>query len=225
MASFLRLNLTANSYLAPALGYPFRIGPQTESEARGVVPGRASTIVATVYADKQCDVHMALLCAPLLENGPDSEVLLQVDSLAVMISPTAITLAVPVNTSAVAIAPSGTITLTAASQSVTGAGTAFPLDGSWNGYEIQAKNGTWYQIASVQSATALTLNMPTGLIVAGAGAFYVRRPVPVAYILRLWMDNVVGGTVETIARDPSITNIVGQPQIPGNLNVSSIVVS
>lgn len=225
MASYQRLNFTANGYLAPPLGFPMKLGQVSEYEARGEVPKSTASVTATVYADKQCDVHVALLCAPLVRSGSDSELLLQVDTLAVTRTLQSIAITTPTNLSAATITPAGTITIAAASQSVTGSGTAFPTDGQWNGYEIQTKNGSWYQVSSVTSATALTLVNPTTTISAGAGAFYVRRPTPAALVYRIWIDNIVGGTVETIARDAAITSISTQPQIPGGLNISSIVVA
>lgn len=224
MSSYLRLNLAPNGYLAPSLGFPMKLGPQTEMEARGTIPLSLSTVTASFYADKQCDVHMALLCAPLLVNGTDSELLTQVDTTAVLTtsqdaSITKATLAGD------AVAQTGTVTISANSQSVTGSGTSFPTDGSWNGYQIQVKNGTWHQISSVTSAAALTINTPTAAISAASGAFYVRRPAPGALIFRIWIDNVQGGTVETIARDAGVTNISSQPQIPGGLTITKIVVA
>lgn len=220
----LGINITANNYLVPPYGYPLRLGQGGEYEARGVLPRTVLSIVAEVVADTKCDVHAALLCAPLLVDGVDSELILQVDSLAVTSAGATLTLTIPAALAGTAIAPTGTIAIASETQAVVGTATAFPLDGSWNGYELQVSGGSWYQIGSVTDATHLTLTTATGLIAAGTGAFYVRRPVPAAFVYRIWIDNIVGGTAETLARDGSITDIAGQPKIPGGLTVSKIVV-
>lgn len=221
--NFLRLNAAYNAWLVPVYGWPFPLGYASQLEARGVVPRSTTSVSVKVYADKQADVHLAIYSAPLTVNGADSELIAQADALAVLNTEQTVAVDIPSGGLAGdAIEPDGTITITAASLSVTGSGTAFPTDGTWTGYEIQAKNGDWYQIASVTSATALTLTGPAARVSAAAGDFLVRRPDPAAFVVRLWVDNIVGGTLEAIARDTSITDIDGQPQIPGVVTVTEM---
>ncbi len=67
-------------------------------------------------------------------------------------------------------APAGTIALAAGSPTVTGTGTSFPTDGSWNGYQIRVptSSNTWYTISSVSTSTSLTLTTNAASTVATA---------------------------------------------------------
>lgn len=64
--------------------------------------------------------------------------------------------------------PAGTIALTSGSAAVVGTTTAFPNDGSWNGYQIQVQGGAWYTILSVTDTTHLTLTAPAASTTSGA---------------------------------------------------------
>jgi uncharacterized phage protein gp47/JayE len=64
--------------------------------------------------------------------------------------------------------PTGTISMTSGSPTVTGSGTSFPTDGSWTGYQLQAVNGTWYTVSSVGGATTLTLTSNALSTLSGA---------------------------------------------------------
>lgn len=220
----LKLNLSQNGRFAPPGGWPLGLNAQISRHASGVCPSTVSLVTANVQADLQADVHLALFSAPLTVNASDSVLLAQTDALAVSTSAQDITVTVPSSLTPASFTPGGTITVSNASQAVAGSATSFPTDGQWTGYEISVKGYGWNQIASVQSATSLTLNNPTAAITAAAGAFYVRRPRPEAFVVMIWCDNVVGGTPETIARDSSILTIANQPQVPFGITVNSMVI-
>lgn len=199
----IRLNLSGNGYFASPSGWPLRLCQQTDLSASGTVSRRYSTISATLYADKEASVTMALYSAPLLVGGSDNALLASATTDGVLSTEQTLTLEIPTGEDLVAeaIEPTGTITISAGSQTVTGSGTTFKTDGQWNGYEIQVKNGAWHQIASVASTTSLTINTPTAAIAANAGAFYVRRPRPVAFVFVISASNIVGVTAESLPED------------------------
>jgi len=62
------------------------------------------------------------------------------------------------------------------------------------------------------SPATLTVTIPT-------------TAAPAEYVVRLWFDNASGGTLDTVARDTSITDTTKQVKIPYGVSVTAFAIT
>ncbi len=72
-------------------------------------------------------------------------------------------------------------------------------------------------LATTTLGATLTLTVPASTSLVPVA--------PAEYIVRLWYDNALGGTADTIARDTAVTDTSTQALIPFGVAVSSFTVS
>lgn len=66
--------------------------------------------------------------------------------------------------------------------------------------------------ATPSSPATITVTIPTDV-------------APAEYIVRLWYDNALGGTPDTVTRDTSITDTTTQVKIPYGVSVTSFTIT
>jgi len=199
-AALLKLGRAANGWLAPFNGYPFRLTPAGALMAEAVVPSRTAQVTATLYAETQALAHLALFRTPLLVGGADSLLAAQSD-LDVAGGESTLAVSPPVYVSQADEQEGSGYLLANTDPAVTAVGAAYPLDGSWDGLEVQVGSSEWYAIDHVATATAISLVTPPNETMRGP--VRVRIPPPRGYVVRLWIEEVAPLARALVLRQPA----------------------
>lgn len=114
-----------------------------------------------------------------------------------------------------AFVPKGTVTVVAvvAPEYVADVHMAlFTAPSSTTGSDGAPISGTQVDSLAVPSSqpATLTVTIPT-------------TSAPAEYVVRLWFDNAISGTADTVVRDVAITDTTKQVKIPFGVNVTSFI--
>ncbi len=166
----LQLNLAPNGYYAPPIAYPLRLWVGEETSVVGVLPKTATTVTATVYAQYQANVHLAIFSIPTGILNPGN---------------------------ATNLSPDGPVVTTTDS----------------NG------NVTTYQpdiVGLTNQPQTISVSVPT----------LKQHQQPTTFVVRLWVDHVVGGSIDNTDRKAGGSYTVStNPNIPNAVFVKSVQVS
>lgn len=66
--------------------------------------------------------------------------------------------------------------------------------------------------ATAANPATLELTIPTNVATA-------------EYVVRLWFDNAIGGSTDTVARDTSVTDVTTQPKLPFGVSVTDFSIT